>query len=51
VNQKVALKEKKFRTQINGKSIKNITVEPLPKKIKRQHIYSSIEVSEVVPCF
>jgi hypothetical protein len=30
---------------------KNVTVEPLLKNYKRQHIYSSIEDSEVVLVF
>jgi hypothetical protein len=58
VKQKAALKEKKLSTQINEKfydivlmQIKNITVKPLYKTIKRQYIYSSIEYSEVVLVF
>jgi hypothetical protein len=60
VRQIIALKDKKLRTQINGKfndisiadESKNISLYSLYLKIiKRQYIYSSIEDSQAVLVF
>jgi hypothetical protein len=61
LNQKVTLKGKKLRTQINEKfsdisnadenKLKSIIVEPLCKNYKSQYIYSSIEDLVVVLVF